>query len=226
MNSNPKNYVPEFFDNTSTSYDQIVKYCTFGKDKGWKNKILEFLKRDGLFLDLACGTGILTRKIAEKFPNSSIIGIDITKSYLDIAKKNSKSYNNISYLHQDAEELNLTEKFDYITASYLPKYCDPSILIQQVDENLKSGGIIILHDFTYPTNTLVAGLWELYFVVLNLLGNLIPSWKKAFEKLPLVIKSSKWVEEYEKKMKQTGWNVTRINLTWNSSSILVGEKLG
>jgi len=44
-------------------------------------------------LDLACGTGILTREIAEKFPNAKIVGIDITKSYLDVAKENSNSEN-------------------------------------------------------------------------------------------------------------------------------------
>ena len=67
----------------------VVSYGTLGKDKYWKRKILEQISDGDSFLDLACGTGILTREIAEKFPSAKIVGIDITKSYLDVAKKNS-----------------------------------------------------------------------------------------------------------------------------------------
>jgi len=93
-----KNLVPKFFDETGTTYDGVVSYGTLGKDKYWKRKILEQISDGSSFLDLACGTGILTREIAEKFPNSKIVGIDITKSYLDVAKENSSHFDNISSL--------------------------------------------------------------------------------------------------------------------------------
>lgn len=224
MNESPKNLVPKFFDGTYSSYDKIVSFCTFGKDRYWKNKIVGFIENGVSFLDLACGTGILTRKIAEKFPNNSVIGIDITKGYLEQAKKNSLSNNNISYLHQDAERLDLSKKFDCISASYLPKYCEPKILVQKCIKHLKPNGKIIFHDFTYPKNRLVRALWEMYFVVLNFLGNFIPSWKEAFMNLPKLIRSSKWLETYENEMKQNGLDVLRINLTWNSSAILVARR--
>ncbi len=223
MYETPKNYVPKFFDNTSSSYDKVVEYCTFGKDKYWKNKILEYIQKDGIFLDLACGTGILTRKISKKFPKSLIVGIDITKSYLELAKKKSTTYKNISYLLQDAEKIDLSNKFDCITASYLPKYCDPSILVKRCSEHLKPEGKIILHDFTYPKNGFVKAFWEMYFVILNFVGLFLPSWKEAFHKLPKLIKSSKWIETYEKELRLNGFNVNQINLTWNSSAILVAK---
>ena len=223
MYKSPKNLVPKFFDETSSSYDKVVTYCTFGKDKYWKNKILGFIQNGESFLDLACGTGILTRKIAEKFPNSSVIGIDITKSYLELAKKNSTSNKNISYLHQDAERIELSKQFDCITTSYLPKYCEPTILVKRCIEHLKPNGKIIFHDFTYPKNNLVRGLWEMYFVVLNFVGFFLPSWKEAFVKLPKLIKSSKWLDTCENEMKRNGFDIIRINLTWNSSAILVAK---
>ena len=92
----PKNLVPEFFDNTSKSYDKVAVLATFGKDRYWKNQILNHIN-GSTFLDLACGTGILTRKIAEKFPKSNIVGLDITENYLKVAKKNLASYRNISF---------------------------------------------------------------------------------------------------------------------------------
>ena len=101
-----KNLVPKFFDKTGTTYDGVVSYGTLGKDKYWKRKILEQISNGDSFLDLACGTGILTREIAEKFPNAKIVGIDITESYLDVAKQNSNSFDNISFILDDAEEFN------------------------------------------------------------------------------------------------------------------------
>lgn len=225
MYESPKNLVPKFFDETSTSYDKVVVYCTFGKDRYWKNKIVAFIQDGKSFLDLACGTGILTRKIAEKFPSGEIIGVDITKSYLELAKKNSSSIKNISYLLYDAEKIELSKKFDCITASYLPKYCEPSILMEKCFEHLKPNGKIILHDFTYPKNNVVRALWEMYFVILNFVGFFIPSWKEALLKLPKLIKSSKWLNTYENEMKKNGFDVKRFNLTWNSSAILVAKKL-
>ena len=224
MYESPKNLVLKFFNETYSSYDKVVSICTFGKDKYWKNKILGFIENGISFLDLACGTGILTRKIAEKFPNNSVIGIDITKGYLEQAKKNSLSYKNISYLHQDAERLDLSKKFDCISASYLPKYCEPGILVRRCIEHLKPNGKIIFHDFTYPKNKFIKALWKSYFVILSLGGFFIPSWKEAFVNLPKLIKSSKWLETYENEMKQNGFDVIRIYLTWNSSAILVATR--
>jgi demethylmenaquinone methyltransferase / 2-methoxy-6-polyprenyl-1,4-benzoquinol methylase len=222
MYESPKKIVPKFFDETFSSYDKIVKYCTFCKDGNWKNKILEYMTKDGSFLDLACGTGILTRKISKKFPNSSIIGIDITRNYVEVAKKNSTE-KNISYLHQDAEKIELSKKFDCITASYLPKYCEAKILVKRCIEHLKPNGVIILHDFTYPKNKLVQIFWEMYFVVLKLVGYVIPTWRDAFVNLPKLIKSSKWLDTFEDEMKQNGLDVVHINLTWNSAAILVAK---
>lgn len=224
MYDSPKNFVPKFFDGTYSSYDKVVSFFTFGKDNYWKNKILEFIENGISFLDLACGTGILTRKIAEKFPNNSVIGVDITRGYLEQAKKNSSSNKNISYLYQDTERLDLSKKFDCISASYLPKYCEPTILVRRCIEHLKPNGKIIFHDFTYPKNKFVKALWESYFVVLGFVGYFIPSWKEAFVNLPKLIKSSKWLENYESEMKRNGLDVIRINLTWNSSAILVAKK--
>jgi demethylmenaquinone methyltransferase/2-methoxy-6-polyprenyl-1,4-benzoquinol methylase len=220
----PKNLVPKFFDNTASTYDKIVSWSTFGKDRFWKSKIVNQIQRGDAFLDLACGTGILTRKIAQKFPNSQIIGVDITPSYLEIAKRNSSSYGNVSFIHQDAENLSLNAKFDCITSSYIPKYCNPKALIQTCTSHLKVGGKIILHDFTYPQNDLVRSLWNLYFVLLRFVGNFIPEWKEAFLELPKLIRSTNWITNYEKEMKQSGFDVQCQYLTLGSSAILVGTK--
>ncbi len=219
-----KNLVPKFFDETGTTYDGVVSYGTLGKDKYWKRMMLEKISNGNSFLDLACGTGILTREIAKKFPNANIIGIDITKSYLDVAKENSNSFNNISFILDDAEKFKMDSKFDYITASYLPKYCDPEILVKNCISHLKPNGMIIFHDFTYPKNPAVRGLWNFFLTFLRLVGYFIPSWKDALVGLPKLIRRTKWLESYSDIMKKNGFEVSHQYLTYGAAAILTGTK--
>lgn len=224
VSESAKDLVPKFFGKTASTYDTVARWATLGKDEYWKKQILNQILNGGSFLDLACGTGILTRKIAKKFPNAKIIGIDITKGYLEIAKRNSTSYKNITFLHQDAESLHLDSKFDWIISSYLPKYCDPEILVKNCIDYLNPGGSIIFHDFIYPKNKIVQKIWNTHFVVLRFLGKFFPSWKEAFRELPELIRSSSWLRDYENLMRKNGLQITSHILTWNTVAILKGIK--
>jgi len=219
-----KNLVPKFFDETGATYDGVVSYGTLGKDKYWKRKIQEQISDRSYVLDLACGTGILTREIAEKFPSGKIVGNDITQFYLDVAKQNSYSFDNISFILDDAEEFKLDSKFDCITGSYLPKYCDPEILVKNCITHLKPGGKIIFHDFTYPKNPAVRGLWNFFLTFLRLVGCFIPSWKDALIGLPKLIRRTKWLDSYSDVMKKSGLKVSHQYLTYGASAILTGTK--
>ena len=126
------------------------------------------------------------------------------QGYIDIAKQNSTSFSNIFYVHQDAEKLDLGRKFDCITSSYIPKYCDAEILVKACLKHLKPGGKIILHDFIYPNGTLARWFWNAYFVVLPKIGNLVPNWKQTLIDLPKLIRETNWLVDYESVMKKYG----------------------
>ena len=218
----PRELVPIFFENTASSYDRIVHNTTFGRDGFWKNQILDKVSGRSI-LDLACGTGILTRLIAQKFPESDIIGVDITKNYLDIAKQNSKQFTNILFINQDAEKLEVDKKFDCIVSSYIPKYSDAKTLIQKCIKHLNPEGLIILHDFTYPKNKTFQIIWNQYFHLLQFLGYFIPIWKEALMELPKLIKSSRWVEDYSSTMKEVGLEIKLECHTFGCSCIITGK---
>src|SRR5574340_445144 len=148
MQEHAKTLAKKFFENTAGSYEKVVNMTTFGRDSYWKREIIMNSPECSSILDLACGTGILTFKIAEKFPNAKIIGVDIAEGYLDIARKKLKPAHKILFLHRDAEKIILDTNFDCITSSYIPKYCVPSILIEKCLDHLNPNGKIILHDFT------------------------------------------------------------------------------
>jgi demethylmenaquinone methyltransferase/2-methoxy-6-polyprenyl-1,4-benzoquinol methylase len=219
----PKDLVPKFFGKTAETYDHIAFWTTFGKDRLWKNKIINQITGCDSILDLGCGTGILTRMIADKFPNSKIIGVDVSASYLEVAKRNSSRYQNIKYVHQDAEQLSLVEKFDCIVSSYIPKYCDAKNLVGVCIKHLKQQGKIVLHDFTYPKNKAVSSLWQSYFTLLRCVGIFMPSWYDAFVGLPKLIKSSTWLSDYGREMRDNGLDVREQSFTWNTSAMIVGS---
>ncbi|MBM3910193.1 MAG: methyltransferase domain-containing protein [Thaumarchaeota archaeon] len=221
----PKKLVPKFFEKTAKSYDKVVTWTTFRQDKYWKKEILKKIPSVNAVLDLACGTGILTRLIANVNPNAKIVGVDIMQNYLDVAKTNSQKYDNITFLNQDAEKLDLDLKFDCITSSYLPKYCNTETLVKVCIKHLKDDGQVIFHDFIYPRNSFMKNLWELYFAALNFIGIFIPSWKEVFRDLPKLIRSTNWLDDYEKTMADNGLQTEQKFLTIGSSAILVGKKI-
>ena len=168
--------------------------------------------------------GFLLGKLQKNFPSANIVGIDITKSYLDVAKENSNSFDNISFILDDAEEFKLDSKFDCITASYLPKYCDPEILVKNCVAHLKPGGKIVFHDFTYPKNPVVRGLWNFFLTFMRLVGCFIPSWKEALIGLPKLIRRTKWLGSYSDVMEKSGLKVSHQYLTYGAAAILTGTK--
>jgi malonyl-CoA O-methyltransferase len=61
-----------------------------------------------IIVDLGCGTGFLTEKLAIKFPDAMIIGIDFANHMLHVAQKKTQ-YKNITWLCADIDQLPLAD---------------------------------------------------------------------------------------------------------------------
>ena len=98
----------------------------------WADYIEEILKeyeiKDGLVLDLGCGTGSITEKLAEK--GYDMIGIDYSGEMLEIAmEKREESGSDILYLMQDMREFEL-----YGTVRAIISACDSVNYILEEEE--------------------------------------------------------------------------------------------
>lgn len=149
------------------SYDLISRLATFGQDIAWKHEIIRVVSRRSHILELACGTGILSSMLAES--GKSVAGIDLTFEYLLILKRKLK----MPIVQGTAEVLPYRdETFDAMVSSYLVKYVDVQKVIDECWRVLRPGGIVVFHDFTYPSG-LICNLWQVYFELLRLAGRFV-----------------------------------------------------
>lgn len=104
--------------------------------EAWSNYVEEFLAeegiRDGILLDLGCGTGKMTRIMAEK--GFDMIGIDNSMEMLDMAREyeyDREEDSGILYLLQDMREFEL-----YGTVRAVYSACDCLNYIMEEEELL------------------------------------------------------------------------------------------
>ncbi len=221
--------VHRFFSGTGPSYDFMVNLCTLGFDRSWKKEILERIPEGSMrVLDQACGTGILTFKIAQKLPLCRVVGVDLTEEYLNIANEKARrqKLGNVQFILGKAEEVLLRQKFDCITSSYLAKYAELGNLIQNATKMLRNGGVLIMHDFTYPPNHAFARLWEFYFRILQEAGKWKYSkWQAIFYGLPRLLRETKWTTELIYFLKGNAFSDISIqSLTLGTSAIVTAKK--
>jgi len=220
--------VERFFSGTGSKYDHIVNLCTLGIDNLWKECILRKLPAPRRVMDLACGTGILTLAIARKFPHCHVIGVELREEYLEIAKRKVKESKlaNLEFILSRAEDLVLNDSFDCITSSYLAKYADLKPLVRNMAQMLGKGGLLLFHDFTYPSHAALAAGWELYFKLLQRLGSWrYPQWKNVFYGLPELVRRTTWVHDLKVAMQENGLSEIELEyLTLGASAIMTGRK--
>lgn len=220
--------VDRFFRGTGTSYDFMVNAATFGIDRRWKRRIVDLIPAGATrILDLACGTGISTLAIAARCPSAHIVGVELREEYLAIArdKVRERGLSNIELVLSPAEDYRDAAAFDCISSSYLAKYADLARLIPAAFGMLRPGGVIILHDFTYPPGYLVP-VWRLYFALLRTVGGVFfPAWREIYHGLPQLIRETRWLDESRERLRDAGFeDITCSYLTAYGSAIVHARK--
>ncbi|MBW2982281.1 class I SAM-dependent methyltransferase [Candidatus Woesearchaeota archaeon] len=99
------------------------------------------IKKNGKILDVGCGPGTATKLFAKK--GYSIIGIDIGKELISLAKKNSPK--NASYKAVSFEDVKFrTKTFDLIISAQAWHWIKPKIALSKANELLKDNGYLAL----------------------------------------------------------------------------------
>ena len=107
---------------------------------------LSRIKKNDVVLDLACGTGLVTKKLIRKVGSKGeIYAIDSSESAIKIAKKWTGNAKNLHFVRADAEKVQFTTKFDAITCQYaLFFFPNEQKVLKNMKKFLKKNGTITL----------------------------------------------------------------------------------
>ena len=84
-------------------------------------KLVDMLHIDGKswILDVACGTGAVTKKLSKKVGDmGGVVGADTSRTAIKIAKEWNAKKSNLHFVNADAENLGFSVKFDVVTCQY------------------------------------------------------------------------------------------------------------
>tara|TARA_E500000178_G_scaffold352801_1_gene417058 strand:+ start:2797 stop:4887 length:2091 start_codon:yes stop_codon:yes gene_type:complete len=111
-------------------------------------KTIENLQNPPEILIAGCGTGVQSISVAQQFPRSNVLALDLSKSSLAYALRKTKELgiSNINYVHGDILDLHkINKKFDVIHCTgVLHHMRSPSQGLECLIETLKEDGLMKL----------------------------------------------------------------------------------
>lgn len=101
------------------------------------------IQHDDKVLDVACGTGAVSKEILQLLgPDGFLVGIDLSRTALGIAKKTTASPN-CNFVEMDAENIAFNFKFDKATCQYgLMFFPDSRKVLESIKRILNPGGML------------------------------------------------------------------------------------
>lgn len=149
-------------------------------------------------LDAGAGTGVFTFELSRRFPNASILGIDLEEQTVETCEYISAKmkYTNIKFRRQPIEKLKEVNYFDLILcADILEHIKNDSASLKTLHRVAAPEGILVLH---------VPALYRLY-----------PIFKKSLNfDVPSHCRVGYNIEEIRDKVLNAGFSIQKIGFTY------------
>jgi demethylmenaquinone methyltransferase/2-methoxy-6-polyprenyl-1,4-benzoquinol methylase len=158
-----REYNRRLFGAVAHRYGIVTRLLSFGWDGSWKRLLVRRLPPcdTGQLLDLACGTGDITRLLARRYPRCRVIGIDLTPAMLARARRRSGqasvgsaggadcSFAQVEFREGDLARLPFgSDSCDIVTGGYaLRNAPELRVALAEVYRVLRPGGTAAFLDF-------------------------------------------------------------------------------
>jgi 2-polyprenyl-3-methyl-5-hydroxy-6-metoxy-1,4-benzoquinol methylase len=139
-----------YYKKRANEYEQIYSKPERQEDLKILAEILQEFYSGKSLVEIACGTGYWTERIAETA--RSIIATDINDSVIEIAQSKTYPNNNVTFKKQDLFSLNPDKKFDNLFGGFIWSHIKLQELdnfIVKVNDQIKENGTIMFIDNNY-----------------------------------------------------------------------------
>lgn len=224
--------VREMFDRISSRYELLNNLMTAGLHHLWNRRVVAAtgVGPGDRVLDLACGTGRLTRDLAKRVgPTGHVLGIDFSAGMLKDAQ--SRPLPNVEYRLGDATRLEGVEpgSFDAATIAYGARNIpDLDALFAGMARAVRPGGRVVCLEIARPGGRLSGAFYGLWFDrLVPWLGGKVSGDPQAYAYLPQSVKEFVAPDTLAEIMRRNGLQA----VTWRSYSrgiitLHAGQRLG
>ena len=147
-------------------------------------KLVELIdvKKGDHVLDVASGTGVVTKLLNQKVGKSGfVIGADTATTAIKVAKKWNDKSSNILFVNADAENFSFKEKFDIITCQYaLFFFPNTQKALKNMRNSLKESGKIGISVHGHPDK--VPYFDSIFDAVTQFIPNYVPPGTPDFDR--------------------------------------------
>lgn len=139
-----------FWDYAAKLYDLFENFYNGKVNRELSEEVAKLIESDDIVLECACGTGMITKKMAPKC--KLVIATDYSDGMLREAKKNCDKFSNVKVRRANIMSLNCKgESFDKVVAgNVIHLLDDPQAALLELERVCKAGGKIIIP--TYVNN--------------------------------------------------------------------------
>ena len=233
-----KKQIAAMFDAISPRYDLLNRILSLRIDILWRYGALKMLERrtkkdkNASFelLDLATGTADLAIEAARHFPQSQVIGIDISSGMLKKGRqkvKNKQLEERIQLQEGDAEALRFENgRFDAVMSSFgVRNFENLSQGLREMHRVLKVGGWAMILEFSTP-HRVIRGLFSLYFqYLLPMIGQWLTHHPLAYRYLARSVPAFFQGEAFLAELKKAGFEKREARrLTGGIACVYMAQK--
>jgi ubiquinone/menaquinone biosynthesis C-methylase UbiE len=113
--------------------------------------LLKYLKPGLSVLDVGCGSGAITRGIAERVgPQGRVLGIDPSANLIAQAGQHAEEFPQLAFQQADIYNFDAVEQFDVVTcARVLQWLAQPEEALAQMAKRVKPGGYLAVLDYNH-----------------------------------------------------------------------------
>ncbi len=211
-----KSHMRRLFGDIAPAYDRLNRLLSLGQDIKWRERALAktHLPPDGRLLDVATGTGDLAYLAARRFPHLHIVGVDLTRRMLAVARsKNPRS--SIAWVQDDGLRLAFPDaRFDAVISAFMMRNVpDVRLALQEQVRVVKPGGRVVCLEMTWPRRFPMSWAFYGYFFGLTpLMGWLLAGNRSAYLYLPESVRRFRTPEQMADTMRSVGL----IHVQWQA----------